>query len=145
MHKIIHETFEFDLTPYDITIVEDNQWFTGEFYFNYSFPFNFKLTEALNGAGRYYIHTSAKALSIDSENLNSISVYNINNSTLRIIGLQNGGSSLKIFTILGKEVLNQSFTSNGPKEILLPALAKGVYIVQIQNTAGKLNKKIILE
>jgi hypothetical protein len=104
-----------------------------------------KLTEALNGAGRYYIHTSAKALSIDSENLNSISVYNINNSTLRIIGLQNGGSSLKIFTILGKEVLNQSFTSNGPKEILLPALAKGVYIVQIQNTAGKLNKKIILE
>tara|TARA_R110002126_G_scaffold39767_2_gene117615 strand:- start:31719 stop:33578 length:1860 start_codon:yes stop_codon:yes gene_type:complete len=47
MHKIIFDTFEFDLTPYDISIVEDNQWFTGEFYFNYSFPFNFKLTDDL--------------------------------------------------------------------------------------------------
>lgn len=47
MHKIIFDTFEFDLTPYDISIVEENYWFSDRFFTKYSFPFNFKLTESL--------------------------------------------------------------------------------------------------
>ncbi|MDN3665643.1 hypothetical protein ACFFU1_16820 [Algibacter miyuki] len=47
MHKIIFDTFEFDLTPYNISTVEDNHWFLDEFSTKYSFPFNFKLTEEL--------------------------------------------------------------------------------------------------
>jgi hypothetical protein len=47
MHKIIHSTFEFDLTPYGVSIVEDNYWFTDNFFTKYSFPFNFKLNEQL--------------------------------------------------------------------------------------------------
>ena len=42
-------------------------------------------------------------------------------------------------------MMNTSFTSNGVKDITLPKLAKGVYIVQLQTDTGKLNKKIILE
>ena len=34
---------------------------------------------------------------------------------------------------------------NGKKEITLPSLAKGVYIVQLTTEAGTINKKIILE
>ena len=41
--------------------------------------------------------------------------------------------------------MNSSFEANGVKEISLPNLAKGVYIVQLESEAGKLNKKIILE
>ncbi|MGJ8760407.1 MAG: hypothetical protein ACSHXA_07655 [Polaribacter sp.] len=47
MHKIIFDTFEFDLSPYDISTVEDNHWFSDEFFTKYSFPFNFKLTDEL--------------------------------------------------------------------------------------------------
>ena len=46
---------------------------------------------------------------------------------------------------LGRQVLNAAFESNGTKEISLPRLAKGVYIVQLETAEGKLNKKIILE
>ena len=68
-----------------------------------------------------------------------------NNSNLRITGLQNGEASVKIFNILGKQVLQKSFTANGAKDIPLPNLATGIYIVQLQNEAGSLSKKIILE
>jgi len=47
MHKLIFDTFEFDLTPYNISTVEDNQWFLDEFSTSFSFPFTFKLTDEL--------------------------------------------------------------------------------------------------
>ena len=108
---------------------------------------NYKVTlaDASNGTGRFYMHTASKALSTDSEILTSVSIYKTNNSNLRVAGLQNGNASVKIFNILGKQVLQQSFTANGPKDISLPTLVSGIYIVQLQNEAGSLSKKIILE
>jgi hypothetical protein len=50
-----------------------------------------------------------------------------------------------MFSVTGKEVMHTRFTSNSKKEITLPSLAKGVYIVQLTTEAGKVNKKIILE
>ena len=47
MHKIIHPKFELDLTPYEITFVEDNHWFSDQFFTKYSFPFNIYLIEDL--------------------------------------------------------------------------------------------------
>lgn len=47
MHKIIHPLFEFDLTPYKISTVEDNYWFSDRFFTKYSFPFSFKLKDDL--------------------------------------------------------------------------------------------------
>ena len=52
---------------------------------------------------------------------------------------------MKLFNILGKQVLSSAFTSNGVKDIYLPNLATGVYIVQLETEAGNLNKKIVLE
>ena len=108
---------------------------------------NYKVTlgEASNGTGRFYIHTASKALSTDTEILSSVSIYKTNNDNLRIAGLQNEKATVSIFNILGKQVLSTSFTANGAKDITLPSLAKGVYIVQLQSNSGKLSKKIILE
>lgn len=103
------------------------------------------LTEASNGIGRFYLHTSASALSIDDVFLNSVSIFKSDASTLKVAGLKNGKASVSIFNILGKQVLNTSFTANGVKEIALPNVAKGVYLVQLTTESGKLNKKIILE
>ena len=109
---------------------------------------NYKITmtEVINGVGRFYLHTASQALSVNSTlSLDNISMYTTNASTLRIVGLQQGFANVKLYNILGKQMINSSFESNGVKDISLPKLAKGIYIVQLETEAGELNKKIILE
>jgi hypothetical protein len=104
------------------------------------------LNNALDGVGRFYLHTkSSSVLSADSFNLDNISIYTPNRYTLRIVGLSQGKSSIKLFNILGKQVLNSSFISSGVYDVNLPKLTTGVYIVQLKNENGTLNKKIILQ
>ena len=103
------------------------------------------LSQNLNGIGRFYLHTTASALNVKFESLENISVYKSDESTLRIVGLQQGKTGVKLFNTLGKQIMNVSFISNGIKDISLPKLSSGVYIVQLETEKGKLNKKIILE
>ena len=109
---------------------------------------NYKITlkQGLDGIGRFYLHTTQSALSAsDATFLESLSVYELNNSTLRFVGLPQGQTSIKLFNILGKQIMNASFESNGVKDISIPELTIGVYIIQLETEKGKLNKKIILE
>jgi hypothetical protein len=101
-------------------------------------------TSILNGVGRFYLHTAKSVLSIADATLDNVSVFTVHNS-LRIVGLQQGKTSIKLFNILGKLILNTAFEANGMKNISLPRLAKGIYIVQLETAEGTLNKKIILE
>ncbi len=107
---------------------------------------SYKLTteSAINGVGRFYLHTNQSVLNINDVTLDNVSVFRVNNS-LRIVGLQQGRASVKLFNVLGRQVLNTAFESNGTKDISLPSLAKGVYIVHLETVEGALNKKIILE
>ena len=99
-----------------------------------------------NGAGRFFIHTTQSVLSVSSDALlTSISVYKLNNSKVRIAGLSQGKTTVKLFNILGKQVVNTSFSTNGVNDISLPKLAPGVYIVNVNMETGQLNKKIIIE
>ena len=102
------------------------------------------LASSLDGVGRFYLHTKSNALSTEDVALENISIYKSGNN-LRIVGLQQGNASVKMFNILGKNVMQTSFNSSGVKNISLPNLATGVYIVQLTTDAGRLNKKIILE
>ncbi|MBG7611431.1 T9SS type A sorting domain-containing protein, partial [Polaribacter sp. BAL334] len=96
--------------------------------------------------GRFYLHTKASGvLSTTDVALDNISIYSPAKSSLRIVGLSQGRASVKIYNILGKQVLNTSFVSNGVQDIALPKLTTGIYIVQLENENGTLNKKIILE
>ena len=105
------------------------------------------LTEAADGVGRFYLHTSTSSvLSLDSEILNSVSIFKTTNNNLRIAGLSQGNAKVSVFNILGKKVFNASFSVDTTvKDIALSNLATGVYIVQLQTEAGKLSKKIIME
>ncbi|MDG1402569.1 T9SS type A sorting domain-containing protein, partial [Polaribacter sp.] len=108
--------------------------------------FKVTLSEALNDVGRFYLHASKSPLSVDDNVVSeNISMYKSNATTLKVVGLPNGTSNIKLFNILGKQVLNTSFIANGVKEITLPKLAIGVYIVQLETETSKLNKKIIIE
>ena len=108
--------------------------------------FKVNLSEALNDVGRFYLHTSSNALSIDdSVILENVSIYKTNASTLKIVGIPNGIANIKLINVLGKQLMNTSFNANGAKEISLPNLAAGIYIVQLETEFSKLNKKIVLE
>jgi hypothetical protein len=104
------------------------------------------LTEALNGTGRFYLHTRSSALSVsDDALLGSVSIFKSAASTLRITGLSQGKATVKLYNTLGKKVTETSFNTNGVQDISLPKLATGIYIVQLETETGKLNKKITLE
>ncbi len=108
---------------------------------------NYKVTlaEDLYGIGRFYLHTKSSVLNTDNFLLDNISIYKTDNSNLRIAGLQPGSVSVKLFNILGKQMMSSAFKSNGVQNISLPNLATGIYIVQLETESGTLNKKIILE
>ena len=109
---------------------------------------SYKITSdvALDGIGRFYLHTkNSSALSVDTVNMDNISIYKTTNSNLRIAGISQGKASIKLYSILGKQVFEDSFTSNGVQNITLPALSSGIYIVQLETETGSLNKKITLE
>ena len=104
------------------------------------------LAATLNGVGRFYLHTVAKALSLDNNTvLNSVSIYKSDATILRIAGLPHGKTSLSLFNILGKQMMITSFEANGVKDITLPKLATGIYFAEVQTETGKVSKKIIFE
>jgi len=108
---------------------------------------NYKVTlnASVNGIGRFYLHTKSAALSTETIGLENVSMYSTDKATLRIVGLSQGKSTIKMFNVLGKQVLNSIFNSNGVSDINVSQLSTGVYIVQLENEAGSLNKKVVLE
>lgn len=50
MHKLIHTDFEIDLSTIDLTIVEENHWFSDTFFTKYSYPFSLELTDEVKKA-----------------------------------------------------------------------------------------------
>ncbi|MFY0604620.1 MAG: endonuclease [Flavobacteriaceae bacterium] len=108
---------------------------------------NYTLTldNDINGIGRFYIHTTNGVLNINEQNIDHISAYISDKNNLRIVGIQNGDSKLTLYDILGKQLLTSSFIGNNVNDIMLPRLRPGIYIIQIDTLAGKLNKKIVIE
>jgi hypothetical protein len=104
------------------------------------------LTETSNGIGRFYLHTTESALSTKTNSVfKNIRIYRTNHTTLRIVGLPEGKTTVKLFNLLGKQLLNNSFTTTGVEDISLPQLSTGIYIIQLESEKVLLNKKIILE
>ena len=103
------------------------------------------LNNSLKGTGRFYLHTKSSALNTDNINLEGISIFTTDKNTLRVLGINSTDASIKIYNVLGKEVVNRSFSSKGATSIDLPNLSSGIYIIQIATEKGKATKKIMLK
>jgi hypothetical protein len=111
-------------------------------------PLALKITAALSGIGRFYLHTSSGVLSTETNLVDAlINVYKTSNGTVKVTGLTAGNAAtFRMFTILGKEVLATKFMAQNVQEILLPAsLSTGVYIVNVVSDLGTFHKKIVIE
>jgi len=108
--------------------------------------FSFTPENNLSGIGRFYLHTTSGVLSADDFATNTnISIYTSSNDNLRIAGVQNGTATVRLYNILGKEMLKSSFEGNGVNDINLNNIPVGIYIVKLTTENGVLNRKIIIQ
>lgn len=104
------------------------------------------LNTAMNGIGRFYLHTTTSVLSIeDPQLLSNIKIYQNYKSNLRVSGIENGSVTMEIYDLLGKAVQRSTFEANGVNDIGLNPITSGIYIIQLQTSKGIVNKKIIIE
>jgi hypothetical protein len=104
------------------------------------------LSEDINGIGRFYLHTTSSVLSTDKVTLNNhLSIYTSSKENIRISGVYSGVAKLRMYNILGKQVLNTSFEGNGLNDIALPNnISSGVYIVHLATESKIVTKKILI-
>jgi hypothetical protein len=67
MHKIIHPNFEIDLSTTEITLTDENHWFSDVFFTKYSFPFFQEWTDELQIAFENLIDYNSKENTIEFE------------------------------------------------------------------------------
>ena len=110
------------------------------------------LSEAQNGLGRFYLHTTSQVLDIEedfSTELETTKIWLSENSILDLTNLPEGKSTLKVFDLLGKELLTRRLSSREQSRGLTLQLPKtlktGIYLVRLKTEKGKKVKKIIVE
>jgi hypothetical protein len=109
--------------------------------------YQINVEKALNGIGRFYMHTAARVLSIEDNTVaTAVSIYKTSPTNLRVTSTQQqGGALVKMYTAIGKEVLSYAFQMKRVQDIPLPKnLAKGVYIVQCIANGTKQSKKLLI-
>lgn len=104
--------------------------------------YTFTTEDAINGSGRFYIHTSSETLEVKEANLPEITLYYDNNK-LYFSGLPSGKNRIKIYDVLGKLFINDNITLRN--SISVDKLPKAVYIVHLETEKGMLQKKIVFK
>ena len=103
------------------------------------------LDNSIDGIGRFYIHTTSEALSTDNVNaLKGIHIFSSSDHSINITGIKDK-STVKVFSITGKEIANKDLTITTNQSITLPNVAKGIYLVQLTTSTGTINKKVVLK
>jgi hypothetical protein len=107
--------------------------------------YSVKITEMVNGVGRFYLHTKTNKLPVDVLHIDEIEIYTIDKNTLRVDGFTTGNFKLKLYNILGASVLEKAVEAKGKNLVNLPDLQTGVYIVRIDSDLGVKTKKIMIK
>lgn len=106
--------------------------------------YSINLTEDVSDIGRLYLHAKSSALSTSQESLNNTSVYQFNSTTLRIVGIHDTQVEVKIYSLLGQELMSSSFKGLGLNELTLPKVETGVYVIEIETADNRFTKKILI-
>ena len=113
---------------------------------------DFELTpeNTLSEVGRFYLHLTEDTFSIEDEvetNLLNVfkAAYN-NFITVEGLAAQSGVTDIKVYSILGTEVLSTSFNNTtNTQTIPTNGLASGVYVIKLQSGSNQLTKKLIVK
>ncbi|QOD62186.1 T9SS type A sorting domain-containing protein [Polaribacter haliotis] len=103
------------------------------------------LTAKSIGVGNFYLHTRSNALSTETTILDKVNIFKKDNRTISINGLVDSKISFILYSIEGKKIMSEVFSSNGNSEITIPTLSSGIYLIKLKNASKEIYKKIILE
>lgn len=110
---------------------------------NESDAYKITIEDALNGSGRFFIHTTNKALSSVENSVADINLY-YSNKNLHIKNLPSENSLITIFDILGKEVFKQKLNKTQDK-LSVKELSDAIYIVKVETDKGNFIRKICIQ
>jgi hypothetical protein len=91
--------------------------------------------------GRFYLYIQKNALSLENVQKDNINIYKDGVSSILINGVADG--TLNIYSITGKNVIENRKINENEKRIQLPNLAKGIYLFEVKTNSRKIIKKII--
>ena len=113
---------------------------------------DFELTaeNELSGIGRFFIHLTESVLSIDDKiETNYLNVFKADvNNFITVEGLANQSNltKLRLYTILGKEVISATLNTTNNKQIIsTQGLSPGIYIVKLESGNILLTKKLFIK
>ena len=113
---------------------------------------DFELTaeNELSGIGRFFIHLTESVLSIDDKiETNYLNVFKADvNNFITVEGLANQSNltKLRLYTILGKEVISATLNTTNNKQIIsTQGLRAGIYIVKLESGNILLTKKLFIK
>ena len=113
---------------------------------------DFELTaeNELSGVGRFFIHLTETVLSIDDKiETNYLNVFKADvNNFITVEGLanQSNRTKLRLYTILGKEVIFTTLNNTNNKQtISTQGLSTGIYIVKLESGNILLTKKLFIK
>ncbi len=112
---------------------------------------DFELTpqDNLSGAGRFFVHLTSASLSIEDDiETHLLNVYksDINNFiTIEGTANQSNQINLRLYNILGKEVVSKTLENNiNTQTISTQGLATGIYVIKLKSGNTVLTKKLII-
>ncbi|MDC1168167.1 T9SS type A sorting domain-containing protein [Flavobacteriaceae bacterium] len=113
---------------------------------------DFELTaeNELSGVGRFFIHLTESVLSTDNNlDTNYLNVFKADvNNFITVEGLANQSNltKLRLYTILGKEVISATLNTTNNKQIIsTQGLSTGIYIVKLESGNILLTKKLFIK
>jgi len=104
-------------------------------------------TTNLSGTGRFFLRTSADALSMIDNNLDSLNIFALNVSKeLVVSGQLEDSTTLELYDIQGRKVLTTALDSSLLKNrINTTSLSTGVYMIKVFNNSQTHTKKVIIK
>ena len=113
---------------------------------------DFELTaeNELSGVGRFFIHLTETVLSIDDKiETNYLNIFKADvNNFITVEGLanQSNRTKLRLYTILGKEVIFTTLNNTNNKQtVSTQGLSTGIYIVKLESGNILLTKKLFIK
>ncbi|MDB9712432.1 T9SS type A sorting domain-containing protein [Flavobacteriaceae bacterium] len=107
------------------------------------------LDSDLEGIGRFFIHTSSTTMSNEDTSTNLLNVFKLDrNNFITVEGLatESNQTNLKLYNILGKEVLSTTLANNtNTQTISTEGLSAGIYVIKLESGNNLLTKKLIIK
>lgn len=112
-------------------------------------------SDILDNSGNKIILSEYEAYFLNNEVLSiedltledKVKIYTNHKNNLRFEGLKlsKEKTTIKIYTLLGIEIVKKTFETKVINNIQLPNMSTGVYIIYLKNSNGNINKKIIIK